>query len=305
MANLSPVWNGAQFFDNQGAPLSGGFVKTCKAGSFTSLLTTYSDLNGTIPNANPIQLDSSGRLLTELWLQPGKVYNLILLSADNIMLDHIDNVSGLTSTGGGCNCSIEDLSDVYINGLYNGDALTYDGSRQKWVNTPSGGGGGGTPKYIATLYGQSAGNFGGGYFNDWSINTIQSSDFVFTSGGTLTFQAYGVYKVTTMCSARPSSGTWPKLGYPTQHGTAMWSSYTNLERSTHYTLNPNSGGDFSTMPNPDFGQNLNIQQWTDEFLVVGSQGTDVTPQLYAACYYPGTSAGVFFTCQLIIEKINS
>jgi len=56
--NLSPVGNGQQFFDNNGVPLSGGLLYTYQAGSSTPL-ATYTDINGTIANPNPIVLNSS------------------------------------------------------------------------------------------------------------------------------------------------------------------------------------------------------------------------------------------------------
>jgi hypothetical protein len=58
--NLSPIGNGQQFFNNNGEPLNGGLVYTYQAGSSTPL-ATYTDINGTTANANPIVLDSSGR----------------------------------------------------------------------------------------------------------------------------------------------------------------------------------------------------------------------------------------------------
>jgi hypothetical protein len=48
-----------QYFSTAGAPLVGGKVWTYQAGS-TTPLATYSDAAGTIPNANPVILDSRG-----------------------------------------------------------------------------------------------------------------------------------------------------------------------------------------------------------------------------------------------------
>ena len=50
---LSPVGNGQQFFNNNGLPNAGGLIYTYQAGSST-LLTTYTTVNGTIANTNPI-----------------------------------------------------------------------------------------------------------------------------------------------------------------------------------------------------------------------------------------------------------
>ena len=50
-----------QFCDGNGAPHSGGLLYTYVAGSSTKLVT-YQDANGSVPHANPIVLDSAGRL---------------------------------------------------------------------------------------------------------------------------------------------------------------------------------------------------------------------------------------------------
>lgn len=52
----------SQFFDQNGAPLSGGIVCTYISGTNTPL-ATYSDPLGTVPNQNPVVLDSAGRAL--------------------------------------------------------------------------------------------------------------------------------------------------------------------------------------------------------------------------------------------------
>ena len=55
--SISPVWNGMQFFDNDGNPLNGGKINSYAAGSFSTRLTTYTDSAGSVPNSNPIILD--------------------------------------------------------------------------------------------------------------------------------------------------------------------------------------------------------------------------------------------------------
>ena len=57
----------AQFFDNNGVPLSGGFLYTYAAGTSTPQ-TTYTSSSGSIAQANPMVLDSSGRVPSgEIW----------------------------------------------------------------------------------------------------------------------------------------------------------------------------------------------------------------------------------------------
>ena len=61
---ISPVPKLA-FFDNSGRPLAGGCVATY-AGGTTTPLATYTDATGSVPNANPVVLDASGR--AAIWI---------------------------------------------------------------------------------------------------------------------------------------------------------------------------------------------------------------------------------------------
>jgi len=88
---LSPVGNGQQFFDNNGVPLSGGLIYQYQAGSST-LLTTYTTVNGTVANANPIVLDASGRPTNEIWMQTGYSYKLIIQTSGGSTLQTLDNL---------------------------------------------------------------------------------------------------------------------------------------------------------------------------------------------------------------------
>jgi hypothetical protein len=101
--NLSPIGNGQQFFDNTGLPLNGGLIYTYQAGS-TTPLATYTDINGTIANSNPIVLDSSGRTPSEVWLTYGFFYKFVVKTAAGVTLGTYDNIYGIigvlnTSTG--------------------------------------------------------------------------------------------------------------------------------------------------------------------------------------------------------------
>jgi hypothetical protein len=88
---LSPVGNGQQFFDNNGVPLSGGLIYTYQAGSSTPL-TTYTTNDGTIPNTNPIILDSAGRTPNEVWMQTGYSYKFVLQTSAGVTLQTLDNL---------------------------------------------------------------------------------------------------------------------------------------------------------------------------------------------------------------------
>lgn len=93
---LSALWNGAQFFNNEGKPLNGGKIFTYQAGSFTTQQTTYTTLTGDVENSNPIVLDSSGRVVSSIWLDVSKAYNLVLTLPDGVtVLKSVDGVTGI------------------------------------------------------------------------------------------------------------------------------------------------------------------------------------------------------------------
>jgi len=92
--NLSPIGNSEQFFDNNGVPLSGGLLYTYQAGSSTPL-ATYTDINATTANANPIVLNSSGRLDNEVWLTYGYFYKFVLKTSAATTLGTYDNIYGI------------------------------------------------------------------------------------------------------------------------------------------------------------------------------------------------------------------
>lgn len=109
---LSPVCNGIQYFDNNGKPLSGGLIFQYEANSTTVMQTTYADTDGAVPNENPIVLDSSGRIPTEMWMEVGKFYNIVITKPDGTtVLFAMDDITG-TSGGGGGGGSSHQLSII-------------------------------------------------------------------------------------------------------------------------------------------------------------------------------------------------
>ena len=132
--NLSPVGGvAAQFFDNNGVPLSGGFLYTYAAGTSTPQ-ATYTSFSGGTAHANPIILDSAGRVPGgEIWLSVPP-YKFVLNTSTNVLIATYDNISGIgaaefqvqnfTGTGSQTvftfsNASLgENFTFVYINGVY-------------------------------------------------------------------------------------------------------------------------------------------------------------------------------------------
>jgi len=101
--NLSPVGGAAaQFFDNNGNPLSGGKLYTYVAGTTTPKVV-YTTSAGNVPHTNPITLDSAGRVPGgQIWLTNGSVsYKFLLETSVNVLVGTFDNippaVSGVAS----------------------------------------------------------------------------------------------------------------------------------------------------------------------------------------------------------------
>jgi hypothetical protein len=120
--SLSPIGQDAQFFDNLGNPLSGGKIFTYQASSFTTLQATYSDPEGTVPNANPIVLDSSGRLTVNIFLDMALSYNIVLTKADGSTV-----LRSWNNTQGGINAAflttqLANLADDFL--LLSGGTVT-------------------------------------------------------------------------------------------------------------------------------------------------------------------------------------
>lgn len=110
--NPAPV-----FMDILGlAPLSGGSLAFYQLGT-TTPKPTYSDAGLTVPNQNPVPLDSSGRSNTNIWCNGS--YSVALFGADGTQVWSRDIASG---DGGGAT----------IPALQSGKFLTNDGSNVLW-----------------------------------------------------------------------------------------------------------------------------------------------------------------------------
>ena len=96
--NLSPLGGaGAQFFSNNGVPLAGGLLYTYLAGT-TTPATTYTSISGVTAHANPIVLDSAGRVATgEIWLPDAISYKFVLKDATNALIATWDQLPGINS----------------------------------------------------------------------------------------------------------------------------------------------------------------------------------------------------------------
>lgn len=108
----APVFN-AQFIDDDGTPLAGGFLSTYASGT-TTPLATYEDQAGLATNTNPIVLDAAGRC--NLWLGTSE-YTFELLRSDLTLVKTWDDVAASSVAG---------LGVTSVNGLTGVVALTAD-----------------------------------------------------------------------------------------------------------------------------------------------------------------------------------
>ena len=133
--NLSPIGgSGWQFFDNNGVPLAGGKLFTYAAGTTTNQ-TTYTSVSGATAHANPIILDSAGRVSAggQIWLTVGLSYKFVLKTSVDVQIWSADNITGISGaglvenfTGTGSQTVFtlanapfnENTTQVYINGVY-------------------------------------------------------------------------------------------------------------------------------------------------------------------------------------------
>ena len=150
---LSPIGGaGWQFFNNDGTVLAGGKLNTYIAGSSTPK-TTYTTSAGNIAHANPIVLDSAGRVPGgEIWLTTG-AYKFVLNTSANVLIATYDNISGIGSaesqvqnfTGTGSqtvftlNTSLpsNSFTSIFINGVYqNKNTYTVSGTTLTFSQAP-------------------------------------------------------------------------------------------------------------------------------------------------------------------------
>jgi len=84
---------GQQFFTNNGVPLAGGLLYTYAAGT-TTPQASYTSITGATAQANPIVLDSAGRVPYEIWLTDGVTYKFVLMTSASVLIGTYDNIPG-------------------------------------------------------------------------------------------------------------------------------------------------------------------------------------------------------------------
>ena len=137
--SLSPTPK-LQFFDLNGAPLSGGLLYTYAAGT-TTPLASYTDSTGLIANTNPSVLDSRGE--ANVWLGAA-IYKFALYTSVGVLIWTVDNINGSTfavnAVGDGTTTAfsvVNGFTAIYINGVYqNQNTYTYAGGTVTFSEAP-------------------------------------------------------------------------------------------------------------------------------------------------------------------------
>jgi len=109
---LAPILNATTIFTQNDVPAAGGFVYTYEAGTTTNQ-ATYTTINLTTPQTNPIVLNSAGQLPYPIWLEPGVAYKFQVTDASNNVLGTYDNISGVPNTSGNIEWVLSALTPTY------------------------------------------------------------------------------------------------------------------------------------------------------------------------------------------------
>lgn len=83
-----------QFLDDDGNPLTGGFVYSYEAGTDTPK-ATYTDYTGSTPASNPVELDAAGR--ADIWIEGD--YKFTVKDADGVTIRTVDHIEAVDAGG--------------------------------------------------------------------------------------------------------------------------------------------------------------------------------------------------------------
>jgi hypothetical protein len=185
---------GAQFFDNSGVILSGGLIYTYAAGT-TTPQATYTTSSGSTAHANPIVLDSAGRIPSggEIWLTDAISYKFVLKTSAAVTIATYDNVTGnasgiVTSLAASSGSSLVGYIQTGIGAV----ATTVQARLRQYFSV------------------KDFGATGNGSTND-TVNVQAAIDAVFAAGGGTLFFPAGTYLVSTLVLNWGASATSVKF----------------------------------------------------------------------------------------------
>lgn len=117
MASFRVLGQFVQYFLNDGTVNDGGSI-TFYETDLTTLKNTYSDINLTVLNPNPVPLDADGRLANDVW--GSGVYGAVLADPQSVTIQTLNNIQSGADPG------------FSIPALVTGEFLSNDGSNLLW-----------------------------------------------------------------------------------------------------------------------------------------------------------------------------
>lgn len=255
---LTPVWQQTQFFDNNGYPLSNGMIWTYNSGQ-DETVTTWTDKTGTVTNTNPIRLDSSGRIQTEIWIRLGNFYGFVLQDQFGNELARVREVS-LTQLIAGTNITIDPPDGTGPNVTISAAGSTGDpkGRGQSFIFAAN-------DLTSGLLFDNVA--YSGMTFSTLTTPLVYAD--VTMLGSVMTFNTSGMYELDITTILTIPSGDWP-MGESVL-GVNVPAGLTGLQKSYHTRYSVGSGD--------GLGSGFQVVSFTDSFIVDGAGATTIS--LYA------------------------
>ena len=251
---------GAQFFDDNGVPLSGGLLYTYAAGT-TTAAATFTSSTGLSAHSNPIVLDAGGRVPEEVWLTENASYKFILEDADNVLIGSWDNLPGITDANA-LAADLANTSDITL-----GDALI--GFRQTYALGIMPGAVGKTlnNKMQDLVSVKDFGAKGDGSTDD-TVSIQAAIDLACQYGGCVYFPS-GVYNISAALVFNMNSGVTDPIRRPSMRGdgigatTIFQTANTNGIEIVGFSNNPAGYGifeNFSIRRTARFGVGIALQE---------------------------------------------